>query len=73
MMTEHKLCVACGHEDMAFDTRDLNFEYRGHNTLIPAVSGWYCPHCGEAYLEDGGRYANTISAFVQEIKAGEAT
>jgi HTH-type transcriptional regulator/antitoxin MqsA len=58
---------------MTFDTRDLDFEYRGRKTRIPAVPGWYCPQCGEAYLEDGGRYAKAMTAFVQEIRTDEAT
>jgi HTH-type transcriptional regulator/antitoxin MqsA len=73
-MTEtKKVCVACGHSDMAFDTRDIPFGYHGKTTVVPQVPGWYCAHCGEGYLDDGGRHAEAITAFVRAVKAVEAS
>lgn len=71
-MSEGKLCVACGHEDMVLDTRDLTFAHKGRETVVPEVLGWFCPQCGEAYLEDNGRYAEAVAAFAREVDALDA-
>lgn len=71
-MSEGKTCVACGHDDMAFDTRDLTFAHKARKTVVHGVPGWFCPHCGEGYIEDGGRYAEAITAFSREIDALDA-
>lgn len=71
-MSEGKLCVSCGHEDMVFDTRDLTFAHKGRETVVPEVPGWFCPQCGEAYLEDNGRYAEAVAAFAREGDALDA-
>jgi len=71
-MSEGKLCVACGHEDMVFDTRDLAFVRKGRETVVSGVPGWFCPHCGEAYLEDDGRYAEAVATFAREVDALDA-
>lgn len=68
-MSEGKLCVACGHEDMVFETRDLPFAHNGREAVVPGVPGWFCPQCGEAYLEDNGRYAEAVAAFAREVDA----
>jgi HTH-type transcriptional regulator/antitoxin MqsA len=33
------------------DTRDLPYVYKGASTVIPAVTGDFCPACGEAVLD----------------------
>ncbi|HLA36562.1 MAG TPA: type II TA system antitoxin MqsA family protein [Rhodocyclaceae bacterium] len=70
-MEAKKLCVACGNEEMTFDTRDLEFSHHGRSTLVTRVPGWFCPHCGEAYLEDQGRYAQAVADFARKVDAEE--
>ncbi len=47
------LCPSCGAAELVRDTRDLPYTYKGESTVIPAVTGDFCPACGEAVLEPG--------------------
>lgn len=42
-------CPSCLAE-LAYDTRDLPYTYKGESTTIPAVTGNFCPACGEVVL-----------------------
>ena len=46
-------CPNCGAAKLVRDTRDTPYTYKGEETTIPAVSGDYCPACGEAVLDMG--------------------
>ena len=70
-MAEH-VCVQCGTDNMTHDVRDLSFEYRGRKTLVRDVSGWFCDHCGEVYLDDAAAYSDAIDKFANSIDAEEA-
>jgi YgiT-type zinc finger domain-containing protein len=44
-------CPCCGAADLVHDTRDEIFTSKdGIKTIIPAVTGDYCPACGESLL-----------------------
>ena len=64
-------CPICGAADLIHDTRDLPYIYKGESTVIPAVTGEFCPACGEGVLnrEEGNRYSELIGAFNKEINA----
>lgn len=44
-------CPNCGAAELVHDTRDMPYTYKGEVTTIPAVTGDYCPSCGEAVLD----------------------
>lgn len=44
-------CPCCGAADLIHDTRDLPCTYQDKTTVIPAVTGDYCPACGESILD----------------------
>ena len=67
-----KLCVSCGNDHMQHESRDLTFSYKTQRVIVEAVQGWYCPDCGEAYLEDNGRYAEACAALVRQTTVAEA-
>lgn len=46
-------CPTCGAAELVRDARDLPYTYKGESTVIPAVTGDFCPACGEAVLELG--------------------
>lgn len=46
-------CPSCAVAELVHDTRDMPYIYKGESTTIPAVTGDYCPACGEAVLELG--------------------
>ena len=51
-------CPCCGAAELIHDTRDMPYTYKGETTTIPAVTGDFCPACGEVILsrEHGDRY-----------------
>ena len=64
-------CPCCGAADLIHDTRELSIVYKGETTAIPAVTGEFCPACGEALLdrEHGDRYSELVGAFQRQVNA----
>jgi HTH-type transcriptional regulator/antitoxin MqsA len=64
-------CPSCGAAALIHDTRDLPYIYKGESTSIPAVTGDFCPACGEGVLdrEHGDRYSEQVGLFQRQINA----
>lgn len=64
-------CPNCGAADLIHDTRDVPYTYKGETTSIPAVTGDFCPACGEIVLdrEHGDRYSDLIWQFRRQVNA----
>jgi HTH-type transcriptional regulator/antitoxin MqsA len=64
-------CPCCGAAALIPDTRDMPYIYKGENTTIPAVTGAFCPACGEIVLnrEHGDRYSEMIGLFQRQVNA----
>ena len=64
-------CPACGAAELVPDTRDLPYVYKGEATAIPAVTGEFCPACGEAVLgpAESARASAAMLAFNKQINA----
>jgi len=64
-------CPSCGAADLMHDTRDLSYTYKGESTTVPAVTGDFCPACGEVVLtrEHGDRYGDLIAQFQRQVNA----
>lgn len=64
-------CPACGAADLVHDTRDMPYTYKGESTMIPAVTGDFCPACGEVVMEipEGIRHSATMLAFNKQVNA----
>lgn len=58
-------CPMCAAADLVQDTRDLPYTYKGETTVLPAVSGEFCPACGEAVL--GAEESSRVSALMLEF------
>ena len=43
-------CPVCGAAKLIHDTRDVPYVYKGESTVIPAVTGDFCPACDEVVL-----------------------
>lgn len=56
-------CPLCAAAELVHDTRDLPYTYKGEATLIPAVTGDFCPACGEVIL-DAGESSRTSAAML---------
>jgi HTH-type transcriptional regulator/antitoxin MqsA len=74
MKTTKRECLNCEDGQMTHEIRDVVYEYRGHQTSIPNISGWFCNYCNEVEFDkgEGNRYAQAISNFSQEIDREEA-
>ncbi|MFY8082980.1 MAG: type II toxin-antitoxin system MqsA family antitoxin [Rubrivivax sp.] len=64
-------CPVCGAAELIHDTRDVPYVYKGEATTIPAVTGDFCPACGEVVLdrEHGDRYSEAIGLFQRQVNA----
>jgi HTH-type transcriptional regulator/antitoxin MqsA len=65
-------CPSCGADELIRDTRDMPYTYKGQTTTIPAVTGDFCPACGEVILnrEQGDRYSELIGQFQRQVNSG---
>ncbi|MFC3652621.1 type II toxin-antitoxin system MqsA family antitoxin [Dyella humi] len=64
-------CPSCGAAELIYDTRNVPYTYKGETTRIPAVTGDFCPACGEVVMdrEHGDRYGEWIGRFQRQINA----
>ena len=46
-------CPICRGAELVHDTCDMPYTYKGESTIIPAMTGDFCPACGEVVLEIG--------------------
>lgn len=66
-------CPICGGAELVHDTRDIPHTYKGESTVIPRVTGDYCPACGEVILDrkQGDRYSALTGQFHREVNASQ--
>ena len=57
-------CPSCAAAELVHDTRDMPYIYKGESPLIPAVTGDFCPACGEVVL-DAAESTRTSAAMVE--------
>lgn len=64
-------CVACGKAKMVHDTRDMPYTYKGQTTVIPDVTGEFCPACGESLHDahEADRLNAAMLTFNKEVNA----
>ncbi|MEO6919131.1 MAG: type II toxin-antitoxin system MqsA family antitoxin [Collimonas sp.] len=64
-------CPVCGAAELVHDTRDQPYVYKGVSTTIPAVTGKYCPACGESVLDmaESRRTMKFMAAFNKQVNA----
>lgn len=66
-------CPCCGAAELIHDTRDVPYTYKGQTTTIPAVTGDFCPACGEVVLsrDPGDRYSELVGLFQRQVTRTE--
>jgi HTH-type transcriptional regulator / antitoxin MqsA len=64
-------CPVCGAAELIHDTRDLTYTYKGENTVIPDITGDFCPACSEVILDrqQGDGYSAAMGAFQKQVNA----
>lgn len=63
------MCPLCAEGKPVHDTRDLPYTYKGESTAVSAVTGEFCPGCGEATLnaEESARVSATMLDFNKHV------
>jgi HTH-type transcriptional regulator/antitoxin MqsA len=64
-------CPICAEAELVHDTRDIPFTYKGESTVIPGVTGDFCPACGEAILDaaESTRSSAMMLEFNKQVNA----
>ena len=64
-------CPVCGAAELIHDTRDQSYTYKGETTIIAAVTGDFCPACGESILDaaESDRVMREMRAFSKQVNA----
>jgi HTH-type transcriptional regulator/antitoxin MqsA len=65
-------CPSCAAADLIHDTRDVPYTYKGESTIIPTVTGDFCPACGEAVF-DAAESTRTSAAMLEFNKQVNAS
>ena len=64
-------CPNCAAATLVPDTRDLPYTYKGQATVLPAVTGEFCPACGES-VQDAAQSRRSMAlmlAFQMQVNA----
>lgn len=64
-------CPSCAAAELVHDTRDMPYIYKGESTIIPAVTGDFCPACGETVLNmtESSRVSAAMLEFNKQVNA----
>lgn len=64
-------CPVCGAAELVHDTRDETYTYKGVATVIPSVTGDFCPACCEVILDrkHGDRYSELMGMHQRQVNA----
>ena len=64
-------CPSCAMAKLVHDTRDMPYTYKGEATIIPAVTGDFCPACDESILNsnESQRTMNGMLEFNKQVNA----
>lgn len=64
-------CPICAAVELVRDTRDMPYAYKGEQTIIPAVTGDFCPACGEVVLDrtESSRTSLAMLEFNKQVNA----
>jgi HTH-type transcriptional regulator / antitoxin MqsA len=64
-------CPSCGAAKLVHDTRDMPYIYKGETTMLPQVTGDFCPACDESLLDadESRRTMNLMLAFNKQVNA----
>lgn len=66
-------CPACARAELVQDVRDLPYTYKGKTVIIKAVTGGYCPACGDSVLDaaESARVSAAMMALHRQVNASQ--
>jgi HTH-type transcriptional regulator/antitoxin MqsA len=61
----------CAEAELGQETRDIAYTYKGESTIIPEVTGDFCPACGESILDaaESTRTSAMMLDFNKQVNA----
>ncbi len=64
-------CPSCGSAKLVHDTRDMPYTYKSESTILPQVTGDFCPACDESILDasESRRSMELMLAFNKQVNA----
>ncbi len=64
-------CPVCGAAELVHDTRAMPYTYKGESTIIPELTGDYCPACAEVVLDlaEADRFGLLVREFNKQVNA----
>ncbi|MGZ8941216.1 MAG: type II toxin-antitoxin system MqsA family antitoxin [Methylobacter sp.] len=64
-------CPSCAAAELVHDTRDMPYTYKGETTIIPEVTGDFCPACDESVLnaDESRRTMKLMLEFNKQVNA----
>jgi len=64
-------CPSCEAAELVHGTRDVPYTYKTESTVIPAVTGGFCPSCGETVLDvaEAMRVSQAMLTFDERVNA----
>ena len=64
-------CPVCITQEMIFDTRNMPYTYKGEDTSISSVEGYFCPSCGEAIFDaaTSQKVSEAMLEFTKKVNA----
>ena len=64
-------CPVCSAATLMHATRDLPYTYKGEATLLPGVTGDFCPACDESILsaDESRRAMRLMLSFNRQVNA----
>lgn len=64
-------CPSCGATELVKDTRDMPYTYKGESTIIPGVTGEFCPACDEVITDtvESRRTMALMMEFNKQVNA----
>ncbi|MFI3122225.1 MAG: type II toxin-antitoxin system MqsA family antitoxin [Methylococcaceae bacterium] len=64
-------CPMCAEAELVHDTRDMPYIYKGESTVLPGITGDFCPACGEAVFDmnEAERTGALMRDFNKQVNA----
>ncbi len=64
-------CPVCGAAELVHDTRDQTYTYKGETTVLPSITGDFCPACDESLLDaaESERVMALMTRFHKQVNA----
>lgn len=66
-------CPICGGADLKHETRNVEYEYKGHQIVVEGITGDFCDECGEVIYnaEMSAKFSTAVAALHREVNARE--